>query len=186
MLISCSVNNKTDSNYIDTSKTTLKKEFPNTYKNIALGCINVNQFETLKSFLKLKCKVDLDSVGIVNIFYLMPKKRCETDYYIGVKHINLPNNYLKIQGHHSKNYDKYTKLNYPIIFIQNEKELINSKWINDENDYIYSLFLNYDSKTHCEALLTISKDRSYLLDWEVYKPATFNAFSNELSNYKCE
>ncbi|WP_395044509.1 hypothetical protein [Flavobacterium sp.] len=186
ILTSCSVNTKTDSNFVDTSSKTLKDEFPNTYKNIAPGCIDTIQFEKLKSYLKSKCKIDIDSVGIVNIFYLMPKKRCETDYYIDVKHINLPDNYLKIQGHNSKNYDKYTKLNFPIVFIQNEKEVINSKWINDENDFIYSLFFNYDAKIHCEALLTISKDRSYLLDWEIFKPATFNAFSNELSKYKCE
>ena len=69
LLISCSSSKPTyDLKFIDTSKLTLAEVFPKDYTKMAPGCIPADKFEDLKIFLKNKCKVDLDSVGIVNVF----------------------------------------------------------------------------------------------------------------------
>lgn len=184
LLFSCS-SNKTNYNpkFIDTSDTTLAEVFPKDHTKMAPGCIPVDKFEELKIYLKNKCKVDLDFVGTVNIFYLMPISKCGKDIHEN-KNLNIISQTKNYNFEHSNN---FTTLSYPIVFLQYDKELVNSNWIID-NSLIFNLFLNTknDNKIRCEALLTINKDRSYFLDWEHFNPKVYNAFSNELLKYKCE
>jgi hypothetical protein len=171
--------------FIDTSNYNLKQAFPNNYLKVKPGCVEVGKFNELKRYLKENCKIDIDSAGTINIFYTMPKSKCSTDIYHNDYYFtkNLPDNFGNCTIVHS--YD-YTKLNNPLLLLKYDKDNINEKWLNDDKGFIYNLFLIDENKTHCEALLTISKDRSYLLDWEYFSPQTFNAFGNELSKYKCE
>ena len=149
------------------------------------GCIEVDKFNELKRYLKDNCKIDIDSVGTINIFYTMPKSRCSADIYNNNYFYSkyLPDNNGNIALIHSND---HTKLNHPLLLLKFEKDYINEKWLNDDKNFIYNLFLNYENKIHCEALITISKDKSYFLDWEYFSPQTLNAFGNELSKYKCE
>ena len=184
LLLSCSSNKIVDKpKFVDTSKVALAEVFPRDYTKMSPGCIPTDKFDALKKYLKNKCKVDLDTVGTVNIFYLMPISKCGTDIYRN-ENFNTISQIKNYQFDHSNN---YTKLNYPIYFIQYEKVRVNSNWIID-NSFIFDLFLNEknDNKIRCEALLTINKDRSFFLDWEGFNPKVYNAFSNELLKYKCE
>ena len=115
----------------------------------------------------------------------MPKSRCGADisYSDFVSSKFLPDNFGNYAKSHS---NMYTKLNHPLLLLKFDKDYINEKWLIDDESFIYNLFLNNENKIRCQALLTISKDRSYFLDWEVFSPETFNAFGNELSKYKCE
>lgn len=171
--------------FIDTSNYTLKQAFPNNYIKVKPGCVEVGKFNELKRYLKENCKINIDSVGTINIFYNMPKSRCSIDVYRNDYYSSkyLPDSFGNCALSHS--YD-YTKLNHTLLLIKFDKDNINGKWLNDNQSFIYNLFLNDENKTHCEALITISKDRSYFLDWEIFDPRTFNAFGNELSKYKCE
>ncbi len=165
----------------NTSEFTLKDSHPNSYQKITPGCIKIDDFVSVKTFLKLKCNIDLDSVGTINIYYIMPKKRCDLDLYKNVKIDQLDNFYFKL--HHPS---KYTKVNFPVIFVQYESELINPNWKQDDNSVLFNLFLDYDTRLHCDAMITISKNGLYLLAWDYFNPPTFNAFSNELKKFKCD
>jgi hypothetical protein len=77
-------------------------------------------------------------------------------------------------------------INYPVIFVKYEIDFIDANWNQDDNKLLYNLFFEYEKSLHCDAMLTISKDRSYLLDWNYFNPVVFNAFSNELAKFKCE
>jgi hypothetical protein len=184
LLFSCS-SNKTNYNpkFIDTCNTTLAEVFPKDYLKMSPGCVDANKFEDLKAYLKNKCKVDLDSVGTVNIFYLMPISKCGTDIHENKNH-NIISQTKDYNIEHSNN---FTRLSYPIVFLQYDNVLVNSNWIID-NSFIFDLFLNEknENRIRCEVLLTINKDRSYFLDWEHFNPKVYNAFSNELLKYKCE
>ncbi|WP_396191678.1 hypothetical protein [Flavobacterium sp.] len=184
LLISCSSSKPANNlKFIDTSKLTLAEVFPKDYTKMAPGCIPADKFEDLKIYLKNKCKVDLDSVGIVNIFYIMPLSKCGTD----IRQNEYLNTISQTKNYHFAHTDTYTNLSYPIVFLQHYKEPINSNWIVD-NALIFDLFLNekYEKRIRCEALLTINKDRSYFLDWEGFNPKVYNAFSNELLKHKCD
>ena len=168
-------------NFYDTSKFTIKDTHPNSYQKIVPGCIELDKFLTLKTFLKQKCKIDLDSVGTVNVYYLMPKTSCDHNLYKSVNINQRSNFYFKL--HHPND---YTKVTYPVIFVKYESELIDMKWTQDDNYLLYNLFLDYDKSLHCDAMITISKDRLYLLDWDYFNPIVFNTFSNELKKFNCE
>ncbi len=168
----------------DTSNYTIKEAFPNYLNKMEPGCIDVNKFNQLKRYLIDNYKINIDSVGTLNIFYIMPKNRGNVDS----KLTNYYENYLpdfegKCALMHS---NRFTKLNHPLLLLKSDKNYVKEKWLDDKDSFIYDLFLNYENKTHFEALLTISKDRSYFLDWEIFSPTTFNAFGNELLKYKCE
>lgn len=171
--------------YLDTSNYTLQEAFPYHYKQMSPGCIEANKFNQLKRYLKDNCKIDIDSVGTVNIFYNMPKSNCNVDVLHELYNYSrfLPDNSGNCILGHSND---YTTLNHPLLLLKFEKGYVNKKWLNDDKSFIYNLLLNDENKTHCQALITISKDRSYFLDWEHFSPQTFNAFGNELSKYKCE
>lgn len=173
--------NKQPNKFFDTSNYTMIDSYPNSYQRVVPGCIEVEKFIVLKTFLKQKCNVDIDSLGTINIFYKMPKTSCDFDAYKTIKIDQQSNVYFKMM--HSVN---YTKVNYPVVFMQYEQEILNKKWIHDDNDVLYHLFLDYDKSLHCDAMITISKDRLYFLDWDNFNPIVFNSFSNELTKYKCE
>lgn len=168
-------------NFFDTSDYTIKDAYPNSFQKVVPGCIEAVKFIALKTFLKQKCNVDIDTIGTLNIFYMMPKKSCDFDAYKSIKIDQQSNVYFKMV--HSIN---YTRVTYPVIFVQYEQQIINDKWIHDDNNLLYNLFLNYEKSLHCDAMITISKDGSYFLDWDNFNPIIFNSFSNELSKYKCE
>ena len=165
----------------DTSNFTLKDTHPNNYLKIVPGCIEPDKFDAIKTFLNKKCKIDLDAVGTVNIYYLMPKTSCDHNLYKSVSINQRSNYYFKL--HHP---NEYTKITYPVIFVQYEPEVIDMKWTQDDNNLLYNLFLDYDKSLHCDAMITISKDRLYLLDWDYFNPEVFNAFSNELKKFNCD
>lgn len=179
--ISAQKKNQHPTKFFDTSNYTMKDSYPNSFQKVAPGCIEIEKFFIFKTFLKQKCNIDIDSVGTVNIFYMMPKKSCDFDAYKTMKIDEKATGYFKMM--HST---KYTKVNYPVIFVQFEQEIINKNWIRDEKDLLFQLFLKYDSSLHCDAMITITKDRSYFLDWDNFNPTVFNSFSNELTKYKCE
>jgi hypothetical protein len=172
---------KQPTNFFDTSNYKMKDSYPNSFEKVIPGCIEVEKFIVLKTFLKQKCNIDIDSVGTVNIFYMMPKKSCDFDAYKKIKIDQQSNVYFKML--HSTN---YTRVNNPVIFVQYELEKINNKWFFDENNLLHQIFLDYDKSLHCEAMITISKNRSYFLDWDNFNPTVFNSFCNELTKYKCE
>jgi hypothetical protein len=184
-IVSCGTSkNDIVGNFRDTSKYTLKDDFKNTYQLLKPGCIEIEKFNQLKNYLIEIYNVDIDSVGTLNIYYIMPRNKCFFDIYETTKiEMNIENKY-KITAH--RPFDVFTKVNFPVLFFQYETQLINTSWKHDKDYFLFNLFFNDSNKMHCDALVTVTKDRSYFLDWESFTPQTFNAFSNELPKYKCE
>ncbi|ESU28219.1 hypothetical protein FLJC2902T_15650 [Flavobacterium limnosediminis JC2902] len=166
-------------NYKNTENATLKDAFPKDHEKVTPGCLNKEQLHNLKSFLKNKWKVDLDSVKTLHFYYSKDKRDCKVvnDRMIkGTKYFNPI-------SRHSRT---VTAIYKPIIYIKSEAVEAKDLWKNDNSDYLFNMFLKDIDKKIYPAAITVNSKGIYLIDFEAFNTIVFNAFSNEVDKFSCE
>lgn len=163
-------------NYVNTENATLKDAFPKNPEKVAPGCLGNDQLKELKLFLKEKWNMNLDSVKTLHFYYSKDKKECKSVKAQSIE----KNKYFRYE--HSYN---VTSIYKPILYIKSESIKADSFWKDDISDYLFNLFLKDTPHKFYTAAITIDSRGIYFIDYEVFNPVVFNAFSNEVGKYSC-
>lgn len=166
-------------NYKNTDNSTLNDAFPKHHEKVFPGCLSKEQLQDFKTFLATKWNIQLDSITTLNIYFSKDEKECKSlDHFVRIKEGKM---YFRFD--HSYN---VTSVKDYLLLIKPEAVKANTLWKNDLEDYFSNLFLKEQKRKFYTAAITVNSKGIYFIDFEVFNPIVFNAFSNEVNKFSCE